>query len=186
MSKFVNPTKVITGPNTLWSYVHVFQPNSINGSTPKYSIALIFRKDSPDIPKIRAAIQAAYDEGISKLKGNGKVAPALTALKTPLRDGDAEHPGEEVYSGTYYLNANSSTKPGVVDRDMNPIIDPEEVFSGCRGKASINFYCFNTNGNKGIAASINNLMLCDASGPRLGGKASAAEDFAEDDDDPLA
>jgi len=103
-----------------------------------------------------------------------------------LRDGDAEHPGEEVYAGTYYLNANSSTKPGVVDRDMNPIIDPEEVFSGCRGKASINFYCFNTNGNKGIAASINNLMLCDASGPRLGGKASAAEDFAEDDDDPLA
>ena len=136
-----SPTKVITSPNTLWSYVHVFQPNSINGSTPKYSVALIFRKDSPDIPKIRAAIQAAYDEGISKLKGNGKVAPALTALKTPLRDGDAEHPGEEVYAGTYYLNANSSTKPGVVDRDMNPIIDPEEVFSGCRGKASINFYC---------------------------------------------
>ena len=154
-----SPTKVITSPNTLWSYVHVFQPNSINGSTPKYSVALIFRKDSPDIPKIRAAIQAAYDEGISKLKGNGKVAPALTALKTPLRDGDAEHPGEEVYAGTYYLNANSSTKPGVVDRDMNPIIDPEEVFSGCRGKASINFYCFNTNGNKGIAASINNLMI---------------------------
>ena len=84
-----SPTKVITSPNTLWSYVHVFQPNSINGSTPKYSVALIFRKDSPDIPKIRAAIQAAYDEGISKLKGNGKVAPALTALKTPLRDGDA-------------------------------------------------------------------------------------------------
>ena len=181
-----SPTKVITSPNTLWSYVHVFQPNSINGSTPKYSIALIFRKDSPDIPKIRAASQAAYDEGLSKLKGNGKVAPALAALKTPLRDGDAEHPGEEVYAGTYYLNANSSTKPGVVDRDMNPIIDPEEVFSGCRGKASINFYSFNTNGNKGIAASINNLMLCDASGPRLGGKASAAEDFAEDDDDPLA
>ena len=152
-----SPTKVITSPNTLWSYVHVFQPNSINGSTPKYSVALIFRKDSPDIPKIRAAIQAAYDEGISKLKGNGKIAPALTALKTPLRDGDAEHPGEEVYAGTYYLNANSSTKPGVVDRDMNPIIDPEEVFSGCRGKASINFYCFNTNGNKGIAASIRGL-----------------------------
>lgn len=65
-----SPTKVITGPNTLWSYVHVFQPNSINGSTPKYSVALIFRKDSPDIPKIRAAIQAAYDEGIAKLKSS--------------------------------------------------------------------------------------------------------------------
>ena len=73
-----------------------------------------------------------------------------------------------------------------MDRAVQPILDRSEVYSGCYARVSINFYCFNTNGNKGIAASINNLMLCDATGPRLGGKASAAEDFAEDDDDPLA
>ena len=188
MAKIMNPTKVITGPKTRFSYLNANEPKApLGGGTPKYSVSLIIPKsDTVTVAKINAAIKAAYDEGQSKLKGNGKSVPKLEAIKTPLRDGDAEHPGEEVYAGTYYLNANSSTKPGVVDRDMNPIIDPEEVFSGCRGKASINFYCFNTNGNKGIAASINNLMLCDASGPRLGGKASAAEDFAEDDDDPLA
>ena len=55
----------------------------------------------------RAAIQAAYDEGQSKLKGNGKSVPALSALKTPLRDGDTERPDDEAYANAYFVNANS-------------------------------------------------------------------------------
>jgi pectin methylesterase-like acyl-CoA thioesterase len=91
--KYVNLTKVITGINTRWSYANVWDPKSINGGTPKYSVSLIIPKDDTvTVNKIKAAIQAAYNEGESKLKGNGKTVPALSVLKTPLRNGDIERP----------------------------------------------------------------------------------------------
>ena len=183
MSKFVNPTKVITGVNTRWSYVNAWEPKSINGGAPKYSVSLIIPKsDIKTIEKIQAAIQAAYEEGQGKLKGNGKSVPALSVLKTPLRDGDAERPDDEAYADSYFVNANSGTAPGIVDADRNPIIDRSEVYSGVYGRASINFYAFNSNGNKGIACGLNNLQKI-RDGEPLGGKSRAEDDFATEDDD---
>ena len=183
MSKFVNPTKVITGVNTRWSYVNAWEPKSINGGAPKYSVSLIIPKsDTKTIEKIQAAIQAAYEEGEGKLKGNGKSVPALSVLKTPLRDGDAERPDDEAYADSYFVNANSGTAPGIVDADRNPIIDRSEVYSGVYGRASINFYAFNSNGNKGIACGLNNLQKI-RDGEPLGGKTRAEDDFAAEDDD---
>lgn len=187
MPKMMNPTKVITGPNTRWSYANVWEPKSVNGSAPKYSISLIIPKsDTRTIEKIKAAIQAAYEEGQSKLKGNGKTVPALSVLKTPLRDGDLERPDDEAYANSYFINANSTSAPGIVDADRNPVIDKSEVYSGVYGRASINLYAFNSNGNKGIACGLNNLQLISPGEP-LGGKTRAEDDFnTEDDDDFLA
>ena len=183
MAKFNNPTKVITGVNTRWSYVNAWEPKSINGGTPKYSVSLIIPKsDTKTLEKIRAAIQAAYEEGQSKLKGNGRSVPALSALKTPLRDGDAERPDDEAYANSYFVNANSGTAPGIVDADRNPILERSEVYSGVYGRASINFYAFNSNGNKGIACGLNNLQKI-RDGEPLGGKSRAEDDFAEEDED---
>ena len=183
MSKFNNPTKVITGVDTRWSYANVWDPKSINGGTPKYSVSLIIPKsDKVTIQKIKAAIQAAYEEGESKLKGNGKSVPSLSIIKTPLRDGDLERPDDEAYKNAYFVNANSATAPGIVDADRQQIIDRSEVYSGVYGRASINFYAFNSNGNKGIACGLNNLQKI-RDGEPLGGKASAESDFATDDDD---
>ena len=183
MAKFNNPTKVITGANTRWSYVNAWEPKSINGGAPKYSVSLIIPKsDTKTLEKIRAAIQAAYEEGQSKLKGNGRSVPALSALKTPLRDGDAERPDDEAYANSYFVNANSGTAPGIVDADRNPILERSEVYSGVYGRASINFYAFNSNGNKGIACGLNNLQKI-RDGEPLGGKSRAEDDFAEEDED---
>lgn len=186
MSKnFVNPTKVITGVNTRWSYANVWEAKSINGGAPKFSVSLIIPKsDTKTIEKIKAAIQAAYEEGESKLKGNGKTVPALSVLKTPLRDGDLERPDDEAYANSYFVNANSGTDPGIVDADRQPIIDHSEVYSGVYGRASINFYAFNSNGNKGIACGLNNLQKM-RDGEPLGGKTRAEDDFADDDEDFL-
>ena len=185
MAKFNNPTKVITGVNTRWSYVNAWEPKSINGGAPKYSVSLIIPKsDTKTLEKIRAAIQAAYEEGQSKLKGNGRSVPALSALKTPLRDGDAERPDDEAYANSYFVNANSGTAPGIVDADRNPILERSEVYSGVYGRASINFYAFNSNGNKGIACGLNNLQKI-RDGEPLGGKSRAEDDFAEEDEDDL-
>ena len=183
MTKFVNPTKVITGPNTRWSYANVWQPKSINGGAPKYSVSLIIPKsDTETVSKIKAAIKAAYEEGQAKLRGNGKSVPALEYMKTPLRDGDKERPDDEAYKNSYFINANSATAPGVVDAARQPILDTSEVYSGVYGRASINFYAFNSNGNKGIACGLNNLQKI-RDGEPLGGKARAEDDFATDDDD---
>ena len=184
MSKIVNHTKVITGPRTRWSYANVWDPKSINGGAPKYSVSLIIPKsDTKTIAKIETAIQAAYEEGESKLKGSGRSVPALSVLKTPLRDGDAERPDDEAYKNSYFINANSSTAPGIVDADKNPILERSEVYSGVYGRASVNFYAFNSNGNKGIACGLNNLQKI-SDGEPLGGKSRAEDDFdteAEDD-----
>ena len=180
MAKKVNiPTKVITGVNTRWSYANVWNPKSINGGAPKYSVSLIIPKsDTATIAKIKAA----YEEGQSKLKGNGKSVPALSALKTPLRDGDLERPDDEAYKNSYFINANSATAPGIVDADRQPILERSEVYSGVYGRASINLYAFNSNGNKGIACGLNNLQKI-RDGEPLGGKSRAEDDFDTDDED---
>lgn len=187
MSNFTVPTKVVTGVNTRWSYANVWDPKSINGGAPKYSVSLIIPKsDTKTIAKIEAAIQAAYEEGESKLKGSGRSVPALSVLKSPLRDGDAERPDDEAYKNSYFVNANSSTAPGIVDADKNPILERSEVYSGVYGRASVNFYAFNSNGNKGIACGLNNLQKI-SDGEPLGGKSRAEDDFdTEDDDDFLS
>ena len=183
MAAYNNPTKVITGPDTRWSYVNVWEPKSINGGTPKFSVSLIIPKsDAKTVEKVKAAIQAAYEEGQGKLKGNGKSVPKLEALKVPLRDGDVERPDDPAYANSYFINANSNTAPGIVDANCDPVITRSEVYSGVYGRASINFYAFNTNGNKGIACGLNNLQLMRAGEP-LGSKASAESDFATCDDD---
>ncbi len=182
-TKVNNPLKVITGPDTRWSYANVWEAKSINGSSPKYSVSLIVPKsDTKTVAKIKAAIQAAYEEGQGKLKGNGKSVPPLATIKSPLRDGDIERPDDPAYANAYFINANSATAPGIVDADRNPVLNRSEVYSGVYGRASINLYAYNANGNRGIACGLNNLQLLRAGEP-LGGKASAEADFATDDDD---
>ena len=145
---------------------------------------MVPKNDKVTVEKIKAAIQAAYTQGESKLRGSGKTVPPLSAIKTPLRDGDLERPDDETYKNSYFVNANSTTAPGIVDADRQQIIDRSEVYSGVYGRASISFYAFNSNGNRGIACSLNNLQKI-KDGKPLGGKARAEDDFAETDDDFL-
>ena len=183
MSKVNNPLKVVTGVNTRWSYVNAWEAKSINGGTPKFSVSLIIPKsDTKTVAKIKAAIEAAYHEGEAKLKGSSRTVPPMDAIKLPLRDGDKERPDDPAYANSYFMNANSNTAPGIVDADCQPILERSEVYSGVYGRASVNFYAFNSNGNRGIACSLNNLQKI-RDGEHLGGKSSAEEDFATEEED---
>ncbi len=181
-----NPTRVITGPSTRWSYANVWEPKAINGGTPKYSVSLLIPKnDTVTVDRVNAGIRAAYQEGQSKLKGTGKSVPALEAIKSPLRDGDLERPDDEAYKGCWFLNANAKNAPGIVDADRQPILDHSEVYSGVYGRASISFYAFNVNGNRGIACGLNNLQKI-RDGEPLGGQISAEDEFAEEPEMKIA
>ena len=178
---YINPTKVVTGEARL-SYANLWEPKSINGGAPKYSVSIIIPKsDTGTVAKVKAAIEAAYREGEAKLKGSGKTVPALSSLKTPLRDGDLERPDDDAYADSYFINANSATAPGIVDKACEPILDRSEIYSGVYARASINFYSFNSNGNRGIACGLNNIQKL-RDGQPLGGKSRAEDDFADDND----
>ena len=172
----VNPAKVITGVCRL-SYANIWQAKSINGGAPKYSASVLIPKsDAKTVAKVKAAIQAAYEEGEGKLKGNGKTAPSLASLKTPFRDGDTERPDDEAYAGHWFINANSNTAPGVVDANREPIYDTSEIYSGVYARVSLSFYAFNSNGNRGIACALQNIQKV-RDGEALGGKSKAEDDF---------
>jgi len=174
-----NPTKVVTGVVRL-SYTNVWEPKSINGGAEKYSVSLIIPKsDTKTLSAINEAVNAAIEEG--KGKFGGKI-PNKAALKLPLRDGDIDRPDDEAYANSYFINANSLTAPQVVDRSVNPVLDRSEVYSGVYARVSINFYAFNSNGNKGIACGLGNIQKI-RDGEPLGGRTSAAEDFATDVND---
>ena len=173
-----NTTKVVTGVVRL-SYANVWEPASINGGTPKYSVSLIIPKDDEKtLTAINEAIDAAIKEGAPKF--GGKI-PNRAALKLPLRDGDTER-DDEAFKGSYIVYANSTTAPQIVDRTVQPILDRAEVYSGCYARVSINFYAFNTNGNRGVACGLGNIQKVKDGDP-LGGKSSAAADFATELDD---
>ena len=178
MANKTNNTKVVTGIVRL-SYEHVWEPASINGSNPKYSVSLIIPKDDvKTIAAINQAVENAIKDGAAKF--GGKIPPK-GALKLPLRDGDTER-DDEAYRNAYFVNANSTTAPQIVDRTVQPILDRSEVYSGCYARVSINFYAFNSNGNKGVACGLGNIQKV-RDGESLGGKSSAADDFASDFDD---
>lgn len=179
-------TKVVTGLVRL-SYVQIFSKRSFTeGTAAKYSLCvLVPKKDTKTLKKIQAAMKSAAEEGIST-KFNGKKP---SNLHMPLRDGDEERADEAPeYKGMYFFNCKSDRKPGIVDKDCNEILDPDEVYSGCWGRVSVNFYPYSVNGNKGVAVGLNNVQKL-KDDQRLGGVAASAEDdfnddfeFSEDDD----
>ncbi len=175
-NKTVSPTKVVV-PCRI-SFANIWEPKSINGSEEKYSVScLIPKSDKKTLAKIHAAIEAARELGKNK-KWGGKIPPNL---KVPLRDGDIDRPDDENYADTMFLNATSKDAPQIVDRKVQPILDPMECGSGDYCNVSVNFYAFNANGNRGVAAGLGNIQLI-KHGERLAGKASAASDFTEVED----
>lgn len=176
MNTNTNPTKVIVPCR--FSYLHCWEPDSVNGSEPKYSVsAIIPKSDTKTVNAIKAAIEQAKKDSVSKW--GGKVPGNL---KLPLRDGDIDRPDDEAYAGCYFFNANSRQAPQVVDGKVQPILDQSEVYSGCYGKISVTFYGYNSNGNRGIAAGLGNIQKL-KDGESLGGRTSAADDFQTEDED---
>ena len=180
MSNQPNNTKVIVPCR--FSYLHCWEPDSINGSEPKFSVsAIIPKSDTKTVQAIKAAIEQAKKDSISKW--GGKI-PAN--LKLPLRDGDIVRPEDEAYAGCYFFNANSKQAPEIVDAQVQPVLNQAEVYSGCYGRISVTFYGFNNNGNRGIAAGLGNIQKL-RDGEPLGGRTRAADDFeTESEDDFLA
>lgn len=170
----MEPTKIVTG-KVRFCYANVFEPTAMNdGDTPKYNICILIPKsDEKTINAVKKAIEAAKQAGKAKIADKSGKIPST--LKTPLRDGDEERGDDPTFENMFFINANTTRKPTIVDKDLNPIMSKEEFYSGCYGRASINFYAYNVS-SKGIAAGLNNLQKLE-DGEMLAGGSSAEEDF---------
>lgn len=164
-----------------FGYVHVFSPRkNEDGTDGKYSVQILIPKtDATALKLIEDSVEAAKRNGVSS-KWNGKMPPA-SKLKLPLRDGDEEFPEDPDYEGMYFMNASSSAsrKPGVrvlENGSMSEAIDEEDMYSGCYGCVTVNMFPYNTSGNVGVAAALNNLIKT-RDGERLSGGHTAEEDF---------
>ncbi|MEY8414779.1 DUF2815 family protein [Tissierella praeacuta] len=175
-------SKVITG-KCLLSYVFVSKPKAaVAGGEEKYSLSAIIRKDdTATLEDIERAIEKATKEGVSRYGSKFGKSPNF---RTPLRDGDTDKPDDPAYRNSYFLNAKSKTKPGVVDKDVNPILDPSEIYSGCYGRVSMVAFPYSVNGSTGISFALQNVQKLEDGNP-LGGKARAEDDFGVYEDDDL-
>lgn len=174
-------TKVSTPEICRFSYVNLVEAKLAPGATqPKFGLSLIIPKtNKKTIRAIEDAVAAAEEAGKDKF---GK---KWICKKTPLRDGDKERE-DDAYANSFFLNANSNNRPGMVNAKVQPILDPKEIKSGDWGNVSLNFYPFNVNGNSGIAVGLNHVQKV-KDGEPLGSVTSAQDEFdeVEFDDDPL-
>ena len=176
MSDKKSSTRVMS-PKFRASYANVFVPRAINeGDDPKYSITMLIPKsDKAGIASMKAAAKAAIvDKWGDKPPKN---------LRTPFRDGDDEDEDRgEAYKGMIFIYASGKSKPGIVDKSKNPIESPDEFFSGCFARATVNAFAYDTKGNKGVSFGLNNIQML-AKGEHLDGRTSAEEDFDDYSDD---
>ena len=169
----INGTKVVFGPCRL-SYTHLFEKYTPEGGGEgKYMTNVI-------IPKAEKKTLEALEKAVAEAIKLGTVAKwggkEPKKLDTPMHDGDDKD--DKTYSGSVYINAKCSTRPGVVDKNKQPITNEEDVYSGMWAYVSVNFYAYDVNGNKGVACGLNNVMKF-KDDDRLGGRISADADFAD-------
>jgi hypothetical protein len=162
--------RLTVGPIRI-SYAYLFEPKPAQtpGQKQKYGATLL-------IPKNATATMAKIQEAMQLTKDNFAAANPKAAwvknAKNTLYDGDGMRPGGEEFGpeckGHWVLSSSSQKQPMVVDQQKQPILNAEEVYSGCFGMAVINFYCYDTAGNKGMACALDGFMKT-ADGPALGG-----------------
>lgn len=174
-------TKVVTG-KVRASFVHVFQPelNELSGKEEYSMVLLVPKSDKATVDKLKAAADAAV-AAFTWPKGT-KPKNAYSFL----HDGDGEKPNGGEYgpecAGNFVVNTKSKYRPGIIDRDRNEVIDSSEFVSGDYCKAAVNAYAFDTQGNRGVAFGLNNILVV-AKGEPLGGAQRAEdEDWGDDDE----
>lgn len=163
------------------SYVNVLSPQARPGQDPKFSITgLLPKSDTAGKAALDQAVSAAIEKGVSA-RWNGQ-RPAV--INVGIHDGDGPRPSDGAAYGSecrgmWVLTASCSADrpPFVVDRNVQPIIDPREVYSGMWVNLSISLFPYNSNGKKGIGIGLNGIQKVRDDEP-LGGRVTAESVFS--------
>jgi len=149
------------------AFPEVFVPGGMDPAKPKYSITMLFDK-TEDISELKRIAQAAAVE-----KWGDKV-PA--GIRKPFRDGDET--AWAGFPGNTFVKAATKFQPGLVDANVQPIIDQTEFYAGCWARATVSAYAYDVSGNKGVAFNLHNIQKLKDDEPFIG-VISAEQDFAD-------
>ena len=172
----------IVTPEFRVSYPNVFKAkkNDLNDKM-EYSLVALFKKGA-DLSKLK---KLAHEACVKKWGADEKKWPKN--LRSPFRDqGDREKTNDDTgqtfmpdgyEKGAFYLNLKSSQKPGVVDKNVQPILDESEFYAGCWAVASINAFAYSQKGNSGVSFGLQNIQKV-REGEPFSARTKAEEDFA--------
>lgn len=159
------------------SFPKVFKAkvNKLSGKA-EFSVVALFPKGA-DLSALEKAAEAVKEERWGKDK-----AKWPKNLKSPFRD-----QGEKVREdgslpqghekGAIFMSFKSKDKPGVVDQNVQPIMEENVFYPGCWAIASVNAYAYDHAGNRGVSFGLNNVQKV-GDGESFSGKPSAESDFS--------
>ncbi|MES2348460.1 MAG: DUF2815 family protein [Pseudomonadota bacterium] len=167
--------KLIT-PEFRVSFANIFRPatplpGTPAGAKPKYGLTMLFPKGA-DLSAMKAAAQTA---AVEKFGDKLKDPNFAKRLRSPFRD-QGEKTFEGYESGAIFVNVTSGQRPGLVDQNVQPIIEESQFYSGCYAIASLNAFAYDTAGNVGVAFGVNNIQKR-RDGEPLGGRTRPEDDF---------
>lgn len=166
--------QILTPPGEA-AHVFVFRPQEAmeKGKEPQYSMTVLWDEDDKRLKKLETAIE---EVAVAKWGAKAKQMLEKGQLKNPLRDGDETN--QDWKAGKKFLTARSTDRPGIVDEDLEDIIDQSQVYGGCEARMDVWLYAFDKAGNRGVAAILNNVQKT-GDGERKSGRRSAAEAFGK-------
>ena len=187
-------TKVLTPPFRA-SYAHVWEKHEDQHGNLKFSVAMIFpqteddsrpKSGNPqfdisavsDLAGIKKAIMNCLVNkyGEDQTKWGKEAKKAYESRKELLMEGNEERPDDVAYTDSMFLSAKSDNKVGVVDANVQPIIDQEEFYSGCWAVATIRFYI--PKKFPRVCCALNNVMKL-ADDESLSSGSKAEDDFSD-------
>lgn len=171
-------TKCLTGEVRL-SFTHLDTPHSSNGGEAKYSCTMLIPKtDTATYTDLKVALDAAYERGVTdKWKGS------RPQMRYPvIYDGDGTRPSGEAFGpeckGHWVLTASSKQKPQVVHiSNLRSELLPTDIYSGMYARVTVNFFPYDSNGNRGVGCGLGNVCKT-RDGEPFGSHANAEQDFA--------
>jgi hypothetical protein len=160
--------------NVRIAFARLFEPKLNQSKTAEeYSVCIILDPENPTTQ----ALQEAVDDVATEKWGEKAVSLLEKGrLRDPIHDGDDMESGGEAFAGKLYCNAKSRRAPQIVDRKVQPIIDQDEIYSGCYCNITVSLYAYDKPENKGIGIGLNNIQLIKR-GERLSGAPDAEEEF---------
>ena len=187
----------VTTPPVRVSFPTVFKPRGFQNSDPKYSVTMMFDKTDDThmaaLTKVRKEAEAVLEDKWPDPEKRPRI-PIVGHDKSPIKDGDKSCNQQGVpiveknkeYAGHFIIRAASASKPPVVDRGMEEIVDTNMIYGGCYCKINFNAYAYDVQTNKGVTFGLNGVQFWDDGDAFGGGRRSVGDMFTADSgaDDP--
>jgi hypothetical protein len=153
--------------------MQVYQPKADKKGTLKYGTVLLIPKTAvPTIAELKSKLTAFLESRWPD--------PATRPRKLPVKDGDVPNGNGNIpagYAGNWVINTTSKNQPQLRDEHVQPVLDPNKFYGGCWVNAQLNFFEYNTDGNRGVGVGLGSLQFVRGDTKLAGGAPDPSKAF---------